>query len=142
MVSEDSENELDEDVLSILYIVMNKAFMIGRLVRDPEFRLTPSGVALCRFTIAVDRIPKQEDQSADFIRVVAWRRLAEICNQYLKKGKLIAIDGRLQIDSYEKDGEKRTSSEIIADTMQMLDRGQDATQMAQERESTPSFDLV
>lgn len=121
---------------------MNKAFMIGRLVRDPEFRLTPSGVALCRFTIAVDRIPKQEDQSADFIRIVAWRRLAEICNQYLKKGKLIAVDGRLQIDSYEKDGEKRTSSEIIADTMQMLDRGQDATQMAQERESTPSFDLV
>ena len=104
---------------------MNKAFIIGRLVRDPDFRLTPSGIALCRFTVATDRIPKQENQSADFIRVVTWRRLAEICNQYLKKGKLVAIDGRLQIDSYEKDGEKRYSSELVADGMQMLDRGTD-----------------
>ena len=121
---------------------MNKAFIIGRLVRDPDFRLTPSGVALCRFTVAVDRIPKQENQTADFIRVVTWRRLAEICNQYLKKGKLVAIDGRLQIDSYEKDGEKRYSSEIVADGMQMLDRG--TTDEAKDiiTESTPSFDLV
>ena len=102
---------------------MNKAFIIGRLVRDPDFRLTPSGIQLCRFTIAVDRIPKQENQTADFIRVVTWRRLAEICNQYLKKGKLIAVDGRLQIDSYEKDGETRQFSEVVADNMQMLDRG-------------------
>jgi len=122
---------------------MNKAFIIGRLVRDPDFRLTPSGVQLCRFTIAVDRIPKQENQSADFIRVVTWRRLAEICNQYLKKGKLVAVDGRLQIDSYEKDGEKRYSSEIIADGMQMLDRGSDAPQReSATTETTPSFDLV
>ena len=119
---------------------MNKTFIIGRLVRDPDFRLTPSGVALCRFSVAVDRIPKQENQSADFIRVVAWRRLAEICNQYLKKGKLIAIEGRLQIDSYDKDGEKRFSAEVVADTMQMLDRGQDASQS--EKQSVPSFDLV
>jgi single-strand DNA-binding protein len=119
---------------------MNKSFLIGRLVRDPDFRLTPSGVALCRFSIAVDRIPKQENQSADFIRVVAWRRLAEICNQYLKKGKLVAIEGRLQIDSYDKDGEKRISAEIVADTMQMLDRGQDMPQS--DKQSVPSFDLV
>ena len=122
---------------------MNKAFIIGRLVRDPDFRLTPSGVQLCRFTIAVDRIPKQENQTADFIRVVTWRRLAEICNQYLKKGKLVAVDGRLQIDSYEKDGEKRYSSEIVADGMQMLDRGsEDSQREATTTETTPSFDLV
>ena len=121
---------------------MNKAFIIGRLVRDPDFRLTPSGVQLCRFTIAVDRIPKQENQTADFIRVVTWRRLAEICNQYLKKGKLVAVDGRLQIDSYEKDGEKRYSSEIVADGMQMLDRGTDDAQRDVAKESSPSFDLV
>ena len=78
---------------------MNKAFIIGRLARDPEFRLTPSGIALCRFTLATDRFPRQDDQqTADFIRVVTWRRLAEICNEYLKKGKLIAIDGRIQLD--------------------------------------------
>ncbi len=121
---------------------MNKAFIIGRLVRDPDFRLTPSGVQLCRFTIAVDRIPKQENQTADFIRVVTWRRLAEICNQYLKKGKLVAVDGRLQIDSYEKDGEKRYSSEIVADGMQMLDRGTDNGQQNVSSETSPNFDLV
>ena len=74
---------------------------------------------------------------------VTWRRLAEICNQYLKKGKLVAIDGRLQIDSYEKDGEKRYSSELVADGMQMLDRGTDEPQRETiSAESSPSFDLV
>ena len=121
---------------------MNKVFIIGRLVRDPDFRMTPSGIALCRFTIATDRIPKQENQTADFIRVVTWRRLAEICNQYLKKGKLIAVDGRLQIDSYEKDGEKRYSAEVVADGMQMLDRNNDNAETQSTQQSSPSFDLV
>lgn len=121
---------------------MNKVFIIGRLVRDPEFRLTPSGIALCRFTIAVDRIPKTEENSADFIRVVTWRRLAEICNQYLKKGKLIAVDGRLQIDSYEKDGEKKYSSEVVADGMQMLDRGERNADDSSASSNAPAFDLV
>ena len=122
---------------------MNKAFLIGRLARDPEFRMTPSGIALCRFTIAVDRIPKSENATADFIRVVTWRRLAEICNQYLKKGKLIAIEGRLQLDSYEKDGERRYSTEIVADNMQMLDRQSDRMEQGAPVDSgAPSFDLV
>ncbi len=105
---------------------MNKAFLIGRLVRDPEMRVTLSGVSVARFTIAVDRSFKKSEESnrqTDFIRVVAWRRLAEICNEYLKKGKLVAVEGRLQIDQYEKSGEQRVSAEIIADNMQMLDRG-------------------
>lgn len=122
---------------------MNKAFLIGRLARDPEFRMTPSGIALCRFTIAVDRIPKSENATADFIRVVTWRRLAEICNQYLKKGKLIAIEGRLQLDSYEKDGERRYSTEIVADNMQMLDRQSAPMEQGVPVDSgSPSFDLV
>lgn len=107
---------------------MNKVFLIGRLVRDPEMRLTSSGIAVSRFTLAIDRGFKRADESertADFIRVVAWRRLAEICNDYLKKGKLVAIEGRLQVDSFEKNGERRTSAEVVADNMQMLDRGGD-----------------
>ncbi|RAP34178.1 single-stranded DNA-binding protein [Candidatus Marinamargulisbacteria bacterium SCGC AG-439-L15] len=102
----------------------NQATLIGRLVRDPEYRLTTSGIEVCRFTIAVNRFKKanSEESNADFIRIVTWRRLAEICNQYLKKGKLVAIEGRLQIDSYEKDGQKRYSSEVVADNMQMLDK--------------------
>ena len=104
----------------------NKVLIIGRLVRDPEMKLTAAGIAVTRFTVAVDKQVKKDkesgEQTADFLRVVAWRRLAEICNEYLKKGKLVAIEGRLQFSSYEKDGEKRSSAEIIADNMQMLDR--------------------
>ncbi len=102
----------------------NKIFIIGRVVRDPEFRLTSSGIPVVRFTIAVDRMRKKgaEEKLTDFFKVVAWRRLAEICNQYLKKGKLVEIEGRLQSDSYEKDGETRYITEVVADNMQMLDR--------------------
>ncbi len=104
----------------------NKAFLIGRLVRDPDTRVTMSGVTLTRFTIAIDRFRSRDNQenSADFIRVIAWRRLGEICGQYLKKGKLVAVEGRLQFDTYEKDGQERESSEVVADNVQMLDRGQ------------------
>jgi len=100
----------------------NKVFLIGRLARDPELRLTASGIPVVRFSVAVDRFSKKTEKTADFFRIVAWSRLAEICNQYLKKGKLVSIEGRLQIDSYEKDGEKQYSTEIIMDAMQMLDR--------------------
>ena len=102
--------------------MLNYTLLIGRLTRDPEYRLTPSGIPVARFTVAVDKIRKEGDNTADFIRVVTWRRLAEICHQYLKKGKLIAVEGRLQIDTYEKDGETRYSAEVVADNMQMLDR--------------------
>ena len=102
----------------------NKAFLIGRLVRDPETRITTSGISVSRFTIAIDRFGKKQDDqpSADFIRIVCWRRQAEIAQQYLKKGKLVAVEGRLQIDSYERDGEQRESAEVVAVNFQMLDR--------------------
>lgn len=111
--------------------MFNKAFVIGNLTRDPDMRYTPSGIAVTRFTIAVNRGFKkagEENSDADFIRVVAWRRLAEICGEFLKKGSPVYIEGRLQIESYEKDGEKRTSSEVIADNMQMLGRKNDIEQ--------------
>lgn len=102
----------------------NKSFLIGRLVRDPEMRVTSSGIAVTNFTIAVDQVRRKgAEKSADFIRVVAWRRLAEICGEYLKKGKLVAVEGRLQISSYDKDGEKIYTSEVVAENLQMLDRG-------------------
>lgn len=106
----------------------NKAFVIGNLTREPDMRYTPSGIAVTRFTIAVNKGFKKADEenaSADFIRVVAWRRLAEVCGEFLKKGSPVYIEGRLQIESYEKDGEKRVSSEVIADNMQMLGRKSD-----------------
>jgi single-strand DNA-binding protein len=101
----------------------NKAFLIGNLTRDPELRYTSSGIPVCHFTIAVNRISKKGEgqQDVDFINIVAWRRLAEICGEYLKKGNPVAIEGRLQIRTYEaKTGGKKTMTEVVADGMQML----------------------
>jgi single-strand DNA-binding protein len=104
----------------------NKVFLIGNLTRDPELRYTPSGIAVARFTLAVNRIKRKDanegnGQDVDFINIVAWRRLAEICGEYLKKGRPVAIEGRLQVRSYDaKTGEKRTMIEVITDNMQML----------------------
>ena len=120
----------------------NKVFLIGRLTRDPDYRLTPSGIAVTKFTLAVDSFKKKENgNSADFIRVVAWRRLAEICNQFLNKGKLISIEGRLQVDSYEKDGERKYVYDVVADNMQMLDRG-NTTEPFKGNENNPQFESV
>ena len=112
----------------------NKVVLIGRLVRDPDVRVTSSGISLTRFTIAVDRIRKRDGQEGvtDFIRIVAWRRLAEICGSYLKKGKLVSIEGRLQLDSYTKEGQEIESAEVVADNMSMLDWGVPDEQQGKE----------
>ncbi len=105
----------------------NKVFLIGNLTRDPELRYTPSGIPVARFTIAVNRpSAKTEKNEVDFINVVAWRRLAEICGEYLKKGRPVSIEGRLQIRPYEKDGEKKVFAEVVAEGMQMLGRREGA----------------
>lgn len=106
----------------------NKATLIGRLTRDPETRTTSSGIPVTRFTIAVDRFRRGEtgEKTADFINVVAWRRLAEIVGQYMKKGKLVAVEGSLQLDSYEREGVQREWVEVVANNIQMLDRSEQA----------------
>jgi single-strand DNA-binding protein len=116
----------------------NKATLIGRLTRDPETRVTASGITVTRFTVAVDRFRKKDtgESVTDFLRVVAWRRLAEICGEYLTKGKLIAVEGRLQLSEYEKDGERRQMTEIVADNVQMLDRGNTQSMSAHQLEET------
>ena len=104
----------------------NKVFLIGNLTRDPEVRYTTSGIPVARFALAVNRFRRsggegESTQEVDFINIVAWRRLAEICGEYLKKGRPVAIEGRLQIRSYTgRDGQKRTAAEVVADNMQML----------------------
>lgn len=109
----------------------NKVFLIGNLTRDPELRYTTSGIPVARFTVAVNRIRRKDtaadgNQDVDFINVVAWRRLAEICGEFLKKGRPVEIEGRLQIRSYTtKAGEQRTMTEVVADGMQMLGRKTD-----------------
>lgn len=105
---------------------LNKAFLIGRLTRDPELRFTPAnGVPVTNFTLAVDRpfLNRKGEREADFIRIVAWRKLAEICANNLQKGRLVCVVGRIQVRNYEtQDGERRTISEVIADEVQFLDK--------------------
>ncbi|OGC10722.1 hypothetical protein A3J90_05600 [candidate division WOR-1 bacterium RIFOXYC2_FULL_37_10] len=106
----------------------NKVFLVGNLARDPELRYTPAGVAVARFAIAVNRSKKSGESQADFISVVAWRRLAEICGEYLKKGRPIAVTGQLEVRSFiGKDGQQRTFSEVVLDDMQMLGKKPDET---------------
>ena len=106
---------------------MNKVILIGRLTRDPEVRYTQSGIAVCTFTLAVDRryARKAENNgqpTADFIPIVAWRKLAEICGNNLTKGRRILIEGSMQTRNYEaQDGTKRYVTEVIADGMEFLD---------------------
>ncbi len=107
---------------------MNHIVLIGRLTRDPELRYTPSGTAVTNFDLAVDRpTPNaQGEREADFIRIIAWQKQAELCANYLKKGRLVAVEGRLQIRSYEtQDGQKRRVAEVVASHVQFLDRGRD-----------------
>lgn len=103
--------------------MLNRIVIIGRLTRDPEMRQTPSGTAVCTFTLAVDRSFKSAngERETDFIPVAAWRQLGETCAQYLAKGKLAAVDGRLQIRTYQaQDGSKRTAAEVVAENVRFL----------------------
>jgi single-strand DNA-binding protein len=100
----------------------NKVIHVGNLVRDPEIRYVGTGAAVTKFTLAVNRRTKQQEET-DYIDCVAWDKLAETCNTYLKKGMATLVEGRLSIRSYEtKEGEKRKATEIVLNTMQMLDR--------------------
>jgi single-strand DNA-binding protein len=98
---------------------LNRVILIGRVVAQPDLRYTQNGKAVANFRLAVDRRGKNDE--ADFIPIVAWDRTAEICGEFLTKGKLVAIEGRLQTRTYEtKDGQKRSAFDIVADDMRML----------------------
>ena len=104
--------------------MINKVILVGRLGRDPELRYTPSGTAVANFSLATDErwTSNGETQSrTEWHNIVVWSKLAEICNQYLTKGRLIFIEGRLQTRDWEdKDGNKRRTTEIVATDMKML----------------------
>ncbi len=103
--------------------MLNRIVIIGRLTRDPELKQTTNGLSVATFTLAVDRAFKNAagEKETDFISVVVWRAQAESCATYLSKGKLAAVDGRLQIRSYEaQDGTKRTVAEVVAENVKFL----------------------
>jgi len=97
---------------------LNRSILCGRLVADPDIRYTKDEKAVTHFRLAINR---SESESAEFINCVAFNGLAKVCGDYLKKGKLVAVEGRIQIRKYEsKEGIRKTSTEIIIDNMQML----------------------
>ena len=104
---------------------LNKVFLIGRLTRNPEVRTTPSGQMVCSFGLATSRIwndreTKQRQEQTEFHNIVLWRRLAEIASQYLSKGSLVLIEGRVQTSSWQdQSGNKRYRTEIVGDNIQM-----------------------
>jgi len=105
---------------------INKVILIGRLGSDPEVRYTPSGVAVANFSVATSEEWKDKDsgekkERTEWHRIVAWRRLGEICGEYLSKGKQVYVEGRIQTRSWDdRDGNKKYTTEIIANDIQFL----------------------
>jgi single-strand DNA-binding protein len=116
---------------------MNKVILIGNLTKDPELTETPTGLSVCRFSIAVTRDYTNSDgtREADFFNITVWNKIAEICGKYLRKGTKVAVTGRLQNRSYEdKEGVKRTVTDIIASEVEFLTP---KSQQGDEVDATP-----
>jgi single-strand DNA-binding protein len=120
---------------------INKVILVGNLGADPEMRYTTDGTAVCRLRVATSRryTDKQGNRQEEtaWHRVDAWGKLAEICGQYLSKGRQVYIEGRLKYGSYEKDGVKHYTTDIVAENMQMLGAGGGR---GEERELEPPFE--
>ena len=118
--------------------MLNKIILIGRLTRDPELRYTASGIPVAKFNLAVDRPFKNQkgEREADFIDIETWRGLAENCANHLGKGRLVAVEGRLQIRSYDDNqGIRRKAAEVVADNVRFLDRAKEGGPAAGDRKS-------
>jgi single-strand DNA-binding protein len=126
--------------------MLNQVVLIGRLTHDPELRYTAgSGIPVTTFSLAVDRpfTNQQGEREADFIKIVTWRKQAENCANFLKKGSLAAVVGRLQIRSYEdNEGVKRKVTEVVADNVRFLDRGRNQDQEQVSSYESPEKDDI
>ena len=127
---------------------MNKVLMIGRMTKDPETRYTQSGTAVATFTLAVDRRQgknTQGQQTADFLNIVAWEKLADFCSNYLQKGTKILLEGQLQSRSYEaQDGSKRYVTEVVARDIEFAESkgSQSSTQQIGQIQGTAVDDFT
>ncbi len=129
--------------------MVNRVLLVGRLCTDPELKYTPSGIAVANFRIAVDRSfnNAQGERETDFIDVVAWRQNAEFVNTYLGKGRLVLIEGKLQVRQWQTpDGQRRRNTEVVAEQVRALDRprepreGEPATPGAPRPQQAPRRD--
>jgi len=120
---------------------MNRVELIGRITRDPELRYTSSNIATTRFTLAVNRPFQGQDgqQGTDFINIVVWRKQAENVKKYVSKGSLVAVEGRIQTGSYEKDGQRIYTTDVVADSVQFLEtKTQSQNRVSMEDSITPA----
>lgn len=105
---------------------LNRVQLIGRLGKDPESKYTPTGKKVCHFSLAVSNRWKDKNgetkEATEWVNIEAWGRLGEVCQEYLKKGSLIFVEGRLKTDKYEANGETRYFTKVIAQSLQFLDK--------------------
>jgi single-strand DNA-binding protein len=123
---------------------LNRVQLIGRLGKDPESRVTPTGKKVTTYSMAVSQRSKGKDgdvkEYTTWVNVEAWGRLGEICQEYLHKGSLIYLEGRLQTDRYEDKGETKYYTKVVAQTMQMLDRKPEEEPMAAVEEEPAEYE--
>ncbi len=120
---------------------MNKVLLIGRITRDPELRYTSSNIPSVRFTLAVNRPFENQngERETDFINIVVWRKQAENVKKYVSKGSLVAVEGRIQTGSYEKDGQRIYTTDVVADNVQFLESKAQSQNRMQENVTPSDF---
>lgn len=119
--------------------MLNRTILIGRLTKDPELRYTPNGVATASFTLAVERPFKTNgEKETDFIQIVTWKQTAESVANYLRKGRLTAVEGRIQVRNYEnKEGKRVYITEVVADNVRFLEKAESGDTKREDRPSDP-----
>jgi single-strand DNA-binding protein len=123
--------------------MLNRWIGIGRLTKDPDMRYSPSGVACTSFILAVDRpfTNSSGEKETDFIPVVVWRKLAENCAEYLRKGRLCAVEGRIQVRHYDNnEGRRVYVTEVVADNVRFLERGEQQNSSGKGRANDPFYE--
>lgn len=120
--------------------MLNSAIIMGRLTADPELRTTSSNISFVRFSVAVDRAYQKQgtERQTDFINVVAWRQTADFVSRYFRKGQMIAVQGSIQTGSYEKDGVRRQTFEIVADNVSFCGSKSESGAAVADRYPAPS----
>ena len=123
---------------------LNRVQLIGRLGKDPESRFTPTGKKVTQFSVAVSNRWKSRDgenkESTEWVNVEAWDRLGEVCQEYLKKGSLVYVEGRLKTDKYEDKGENKYYTKVVALSMKMLDRKPAEEPVMAVEEEAPEYE--
>jgi single-strand DNA-binding protein len=125
---------------------LNRVQLIGRLGKDPEGRFTPTGKRVTQFSLAVSNRWKnaggESQESTEWVNIEAWGRLAEICDEYLHKGSLVYLEGRLRTDRYEDEGQTKYFTKVVALTMQMLDRKPAEEPVMQIEEQPGEYEIL